>query len=151
KELSITNNEQKNLLTLVTSEPTSSSKTQMLIEEVRKQQYALQRFKFEGSYKSINSTEMEQLFSKFFADMDEHLKKDPSIMAPVTSDSINGLKHKLQKDDEKGNIKEFHILVKKQTKTIIETIKDQYVHITEVQQKQHDEQMEIFRQLLMKL
>jgi hypothetical protein len=35
--------------------------------------------------------------------MDEYLKKDPSIIAPVTSDSINGVKHKLQKTKNNDN------------------------------------------------
>jgi hypothetical protein len=31
---------------------------------------------------------------EFFSDMDKYLRKDPSVAAPVTSDSIYGIKHK---------------------------------------------------------
>jgi hypothetical protein len=41
---------------------------------------------------------------EFYQDMDEILKNDPSITAPVTSDSINGIKRKGQNntDDERN-------------------------------------------------
>ncbi|GES95438.1 hypothetical protein GLOIN_2v1486595 [Rhizophagus clarus] len=45
---------------------------------------------------------------EFFRDMDEYLKEDPSITAPITVDSIHGVKHKIQKpenQDEENNIK----------------------------------------------
>ncbi|GBB83823.1 hypothetical protein RclHR1_10490007 [Rhizophagus clarus] len=45
---------------------------------------------------------------EFFCDMDEYLKEDPSITAPITVDSIHGVKHKIQKpenQDEENNIK----------------------------------------------
>jgi len=35
---------------------------------------------------------------EFFNDMDNYLRKDPSITAPVTSDSIYGVKRKAQKN-----------------------------------------------------
>ncbi|CAG8485233.1 7334_t:CDS:2 [Scutellospora calospora] len=63
---------------------------------------------------------------EFFDDMDEHLKKDSSITAPITSDSINRVKCKLQKTKNNNDDDEFHILIKEQTETIIESIKDQY-------------------------
>ncbi|CAG8519488.1 1593_t:CDS:2 [Scutellospora calospora] len=98
---------------------------------------------------------------EFFNDMEEILKNDPSIIAPVTSNSINRIKHKQdnQEEDEKkkhlhnnekANIEEFRILIKEQTEMIIETIKDQYTYTSEIQQKQHAEQMDIFRQFLTK-
>lgn len=37
---------------------------------------------------------------EFFNDMDEYLKEDPSVTAPVTCDSIHGIKHKANQDDE---------------------------------------------------
>jgi len=37
---------------------------------------------------------------EFFKDMDNHLKKDPSVVAPITSDSIHGIKRKVQKNAE---------------------------------------------------
>lgn len=36
---------------------------------------------------------------EFFRDMDEYLKEDPSITAPITCDSIHGVKHKIQKPE----------------------------------------------------
>ena len=44
---------------------------------------------------------------EFFNDMNEYLKEDPSITAPVTCDSIYGIKRKVEKienqDDEVNN------------------------------------------------
>jgi hypothetical protein len=40
---------------------------------------------------------------EFYKDMDEYLKDDPSITAPVTSDSIHGVKHKMQRNDHEDN------------------------------------------------
>jgi hypothetical protein len=64
------------------------------------------------------------------------------------------MNHKKQKNvhsnDEKGNVEDFRILIQEQTETIIGAIKDQYTHSCEVQQKQHNEQMDIFKQFLMK-
>jgi Myb/SANT-like DNA-binding domain len=37
---------------------------------------------------------------EFFKDMDNYLRKDPSVVAPITSDSIYGIKHKVQKNAE---------------------------------------------------
>ncbi|CAG8799571.1 26056_t:CDS:2, partial [Gigaspora rosea] len=98
--------------------------------------------------------------------MDEYLKKDPSITAPITSDSIHGIKRKVQPnnedqdeaednnrkrrstrlEDEKSNMEELRSLIKEQTETIMEIMKNQYAQTSEFQQKQHDDQMDIFRQ-----
>ena len=47
-------------------------------------------------------------------------------------------------------MEEFRALISEQTETITEIIKDQYIHASEVQQRQHDEQMDVFKQFLMK-
>ncbi|CAG8833101.1 12636_t:CDS:1, partial [Cetraspora pellucida] len=54
------------------------------------------------------------------------------------------------RDNEKSNLEELRVLIKEQTETIIESIKDQQIRATEIQQKQHTKQMDIFRQFLMK-
>ena len=59
----------------------------------------------------------------------------------------NKKEHVLKK---KTNIEEIRTLIKEQTDTIAEIMKDQYPHASEVQQKQHNEQMEIFKMFLMK-
>ncbi|GES86158.1 trihelix transcription factor GT-3a-like [Rhizophagus clarus] len=106
---------------------------------------------------------------EFFRDMDEYLKEDPSITAPIIVDSIHGVKHKIQKpenqdeennikkrknsrsaDEEKANVEEFRSFIKEQTETITEIMKNQFLHASEIQQRQHSEQMEIFRQFLNK-
>jgi hypothetical protein len=103
---------------------------------------------------------------KFYNDMEEYLKDDPSITAPITSDSIHGVKHKAQRNDYKDNevqmnpkrkkshneknMEELQTFIKEQTETIIKTIKGQYVHTSEIQQKQHEEQMNIFKKFLEK-
>jgi hypothetical protein len=48
-------------------------------------------------------------------------------------------------------MEELCTLIKEQTETITKLINDQYVSTSEMQQKQHDEQMDIFRQFLLKL
>ena len=45
-------------------------------------------------------------------------------------------------------MEELQVLIKEQIETITETIKDQYIYTSEIQQKQHDEQMDIFRKFL---
>ena len=40
--------------------------------------------------------------------------------------------------------------MKEQTATIIETMDRQHIRTTEIQQRQHDEQIEIFKQFLLK-
>ncbi|RIA92692.1 hypothetical protein C1645_820365 [Glomus cerebriforme] len=108
---------------------------------------------------------------EFYNDIDEYMKSDPSVHEPITSDCIRGVKHKIQDNlsDDKNDhneseeqkskqigggkeniIEEFQSLVKEQTATIIETMDCQHIHTTEIQQKQHDEQMEIFKQFLLK-
>ena len=42
-------------------------------------------------------------------------------------------------------MEELQVLIKEQIETITETIKDQYIYTSEIQQKQHDKQMDIFR------
>ena len=49
------------------------------------------------------------------------------------------------RDNEKSNLEELRVLIKEQTETIIESIKNQQICATEIQQKQHTEQMDIFR------
>ncbi|CAG8508560.1 22374_t:CDS:2 [Gigaspora rosea] len=158
----------------------TSSETRFLIEEVGKSQQALQQVKdprqkgriwdkivsnlqestvasvalkgrtrtsiqqkwesLHQKYRSIKDTIKNtgegaiQTEWEFFNDMEENLKNDSSIVAPVTT-----------------YIEEFRILIKEQTETIIKTIKDQYTHTSEIQQRQHAEQMDIFRQFLTKL
>jgi hypothetical protein len=51
---------------------------------------------------------------------------------------------KRKKSCSEGSIEELQTFIKEQTETIISTIKDQYVHNSEIQQRQHDEQMDIF-------
>ncbi|RIA82002.1 hypothetical protein C1645_744102 [Glomus cerebriforme] len=101
--------------------------------------------------------------------MDNYLRKDPSIAALIISDSIYGVKQgmlrilmiiKMKKrimlknngknglKKKKANIEEIRALIKEQTETITEIMKDQYTHASEVQQRQHDEQMEILKQLI---
>ena len=42
---------------------------------------------------------------EFYDDIDEYMKSDPSVHAPITSDSIRGVKHKMQDDlsDDKND------------------------------------------------
>jgi hypothetical protein len=50
---------------------------------------------------------------EFFNDMDEYLKEDPSVTAPVTCDSIYGIKRKVQKtenQDEEVNYLLFNFI-----------------------------------------
>lgn len=35
---------------------------------------------------------------EFYNDIDEYLRNDPSVQAPIISDSIRGIKHKMQDD-----------------------------------------------------
>lgn len=101
--------------------------------------------------------------------IDKYLKDDPSIEAPITSDSINGNKRKEKNnadnsEDDEPNLKrrksvrinnekeyfeDFQNLIKKQTNTIVETIKE-HIYTCEIQQCQHDEQIEIFKEFLKK-
>ena len=48
------------------------------------------------------------------------------------------------------SIEEFQTFIKEQTETIISTIKDQHAYDSEIQQRQHDEQMDIFKKFLEK-
>lgn len=48
---------------------------------------------------------------EFFDDMDEHMKKDPSITAPVTSDSINRVKRKQPKTKNKDDDDDDEVIV----------------------------------------
>ncbi|RIB20203.1 hypothetical protein C2G38_2035433 [Gigaspora rosea] len=60
-------------------------------------------------------------------------------------------KWKSKQISEKENIiKEFQTLIKDQTIAIIEAIDNQHTHTMKIQQKQHDEQIEIFKQFLLK-
>ena len=45
---------------------------------------------------------------EFYNDIDEYMKSDPSVNAPITSDSIRGVKHKMQDDirDDKNDYNE---------------------------------------------
>ncbi|KAF0547188.1 trihelix transcription factor gt-3a-like: PROVISIONAL [Gigaspora margarita] len=191
----------------------SFSETRMLIEEVGKQQQALQRVKdprekgriWDKIITNIQTSEIASLVLKertktsiqqkwdsllqkycdikdqiastgeelvhnngeFFDDIDEYLRKDPSVTAPITSDSFYGIKRKSVEDqddekdikkrksthaeEEKTNMEELRTLIKEQTETIAKIMNDQYVNTSEMQQKQHDEQMDIFRQFLLKL
>ncbi|CAB4435283.1 unnamed protein product [Rhizophagus irregularis] len=127
--------------------------------------------KFRDIKDKIESTggEATQNDWEFFKDMDSFLRKDPSIVAPITSDSIYGIKRKEQKnaeeqveendsrqqkkarsEEKKTNIEEIRTLIKEQTDTIAEIMKEQYIHASEVQQKQHNEQMELFKMFLTK-
>ncbi|KAF0534286.1 trihelix transcription factor gt-3a-like: PROVISIONAL [Gigaspora margarita] len=169
----------------------SSSDIRKLINEVGKQYKSLQRAKdprekghiWNNIISSIqasapNSTLKDHskfLFSKseetiqneweLFNDVDIYLKDDPSITAPITSDSICSIKHhkpdkdntnndneinskkrkNTHSDDEKKYIDNILTHIDKQTEIIVETIKDQYIQTSEVQQKQHNEQMGIFK------
>ncbi|CAG8607380.1 6759_t:CDS:2 [Scutellospora calospora] len=140
----------------------SSSETRMLIEEVGKQQQALQRVKdprekgriWDKIITNIQTSEIASLVLKertkasiqqkwdsllqkyrdikdriastgeepvqnnweFFNDIDEYLRKDPSVTAPITSDSLYGVKRKSvedQDDDEILKNEEVHVLKKK--------------------------------------
>ncbi|CAG8553225.1 2486_t:CDS:2 [Gigaspora rosea] len=87
---------------------------------------------------------------EFFDDMDIYLKRDPSVTAPITSDSICGIKRKVQESTEDQDDDDIQGLIKEQTEVITEIIRDQYLHASEMQQKHHDEQMDIFKQFLLK-
>jgi hypothetical protein len=67
----------------------------------------------------------------------------------ITQDDSKKQK-RTRSEEKKTNIEEIRTLIKKQTDTIAEIMKDQYAHASEVQQKQHNEQMEIFKMFLMK-
>ena len=58
--------------------------------------------KFRDIKDKIESTGGEAIQNdwEFFKDMDNFLRKDPSIVAPITSDSIYGIKHKVEKSAE---------------------------------------------------
>ncbi|CAB4426923.1 unnamed protein product [Rhizophagus irregularis] len=58
--------------------------------------------KFHDIKDKIESTGGEAIQNdwEFFKDMDSFLRKDPSIVAPITSDSIYGIKRKEQKNAE---------------------------------------------------
>jgi len=58
--------------------------------------------KFRDIKDKIESTGEEAIQNdwEFFKDMDNFLRKDPSIVAPITSDSIYGIKRKEQKNAE---------------------------------------------------
>ncbi|CAB4476958.1 uncharacterized protein OCT59_012179 [Rhizophagus irregularis] len=126
---------------------------------------------FSKNSNKIESTGGEAIQNdwEFFKDMDSFLRKDLSIVAPITSDSIYGIKRKEQEnaeeqvkendfrqqkkarsEEKKTNIEEIRTLIKEQTDTIAEIMKEQYIHASEVQQKQHNEQMELFKMFLMK-
>ncbi|CAG8710162.1 24232_t:CDS:2 [Cetraspora pellucida] len=109
---------------------TTSTETRMLINEV-------------GRYQ-------EKLKNEFFDDMDIFLRKDPSVTAPITSDSIHEIKCKMQesiedqdadesevkkqkgtRNKEKSNIEEIRALIKNQTDVILKIIRDQYMHAFE--------------------
>ncbi|CAG8785404.1 16062_t:CDS:2 [Cetraspora pellucida] len=131
----------------------------MLIDEVGNNQQALQHVRdphekghiwdkinsFHQKYCNIKDIikntgeEAIQNDWEFFKDMDKYLKNDPSIEAPITSDSINGIKHKEKNntdnyEDEDECLEDIQSLIKEQMNTIVETIKEQYLHTCEVQQ-----------------
>ncbi|CAG8563140.1 14387_t:CDS:2 [Acaulospora morrowiae] len=129
----------------------TSSETRLLIEEVEKQQQALQQAKdpkekgqiWNKVIANVQSSEIaslvlkertkasiqqkwDSLFQKyrdikdkiastdeeaiqnnweFFDYMDEYLKKDPSVTAPITSDSIYGIKRRSIEDHEENEKK----------------------------------------------
>ncbi|RIB22887.1 hypothetical protein C2G38_2033201 [Gigaspora rosea] len=73
---------------------------------------------------------------------------DPDISG---SQDNNRKRRSTRLEDEKSNMEELRSLIKEQTETIMEIMKNQYAQTSEFQQKQHDDQMDIFRQLLFKL
>ncbi|PKC66467.1 hypothetical protein RhiirA1_394464 [Rhizophagus irregularis] len=126
---------------------------------------------FSKNSNKIESTGGEAIQNdwEFFKDMDSFLRKDLSIVAPITSDSIYGIKRKEQEnaeeqvkendfrqqkkarsEEKKTNIEEIRTLIKEQTDTIAEIMKEQYIYASEVQQKQHNEQIELFKMFLTK-
>ncbi|RIB24028.1 hypothetical protein C2G38_2242256 [Gigaspora rosea] len=106
---------------------------------------------------------------EFFDNMNIYLRRNPSVTVPITSDSICGIKRKVQESTEdqddddnetkkrksthsenKSNIEKIQGLIKEQTEAITKIIRDQYLHASEMQQKHHNEQMNIFKQFLLK-
>ncbi|CAG8816203.1 24212_t:CDS:2, partial [Gigaspora rosea] len=152
----------------------------VLIEEVGKHQQMLQKVKDPREKERIWDTIVSNIQSssvadtvasnreeplqndwEFFYDIDEYLRSDPSVEASITSDSIRGVKCKAQECEElnedehhtgeKENlIEEFQTLIKEQTTAIIEAIDCQHSHTTEIQERQHNEQIEIFKQFFLK-
>ncbi|RIA87819.1 hypothetical protein C1645_827241 [Glomus cerebriforme] len=53
--------------------------------------------------------------TEFFKDIDNYLRNDPSIVVPITSDLINGIKRKVLQKDAEDRIKENDIKKQKST------------------------------------
>ena len=89
----ITNIQKSDLVSLALKERTKTSIQQ-------KWDALLQKFR--DIKDKIESTGEEAIQNdwEFFKDMDNFLRKDPSIVAPITSDSIYGIKRKEQKNAE---------------------------------------------------
>ncbi|GBC15537.2 hypothetical protein GLOIN_2v1088818 [Rhizophagus irregularis DAOM 181602=DAOM 197198] len=142
----------------------TTSETRMLIEESDMASPSLK----ERTKTSVQQ-KWDALLQKFRDIKDKTESTDPSIVAPITSDSIYGIKRKEQKnaeeqieendsrqqkkarsEEKKINIEEIRTLIKEQTDTIAEIMKEQYIYASEVQQKQHNEQIELFKMFLTK-
>ncbi|CAB5317089.1 unnamed protein product [Rhizophagus irregularis] len=78
-----------------------------------------------------------------------HRKEQENAEEQVKENDFRQQK-KARSEEKKTNIEEIRTLIKEQTDTIAEIMKEQYIHASEVQQKQHNEQMELFKMFLMK-
>ncbi|KAF0382622.1 hypothetical protein F8M41_011869 [Gigaspora margarita] len=80
------------------------------------------------------------------------IKQTTSTITNSTYQLVTSRKRKSKQIGNKENIiEEFQTLMKEQTIAIIEAIDRQHVNAIEIQQKHHEEQIDIFKQFLLKL
>ncbi|CAB5372542.1 unnamed protein product [Rhizophagus irregularis] len=146
----------------------------ILIKEVGEHQQALQKSCFKERSKASTQQKWDTVFQKyrdikdtisctgeepiqndweFYNDDDEYLRNDPSVqdLLQVIQSVITPKRKNRKIWGEKENvIEEFQSFIKEQTATIIEAMDRQHIRTTEIQQNQHKEQMDIFKQFLLK-